>query len=638
MSAQAPSRGSRLDYLPQLDGVRAIAIGAVLLFHGGTQWLPGGFLGVDVFFVLSGYLITSLLLDELTRSGSLSLGGFYRNRARRLLPALLVMVFVVATYAMLSMQDSVASTWRDLPWAIGGLSNWWLILHQQSYFESIGRPLLFQHTWSLAVEAQFYLIWPLALLFIVPKSNRLVLRRIAFVCAGASATALLVFGSRYDSASNLALSHLYFGTDTHSMGLFLGAALAASRKPVSLGQAGVTSRRLGDLLAVLALVALAGLFHFVTEAMGREYLAGIPACAAVTVALLAAVTQAGSRVGGWLAVRPLRWIGERSYGIYLWHWPVFQATRPGLDIALVGLPDLVFRLAVTIGIAELSYRFVEMPVRRGALRRLWARMRGWKPMSLRWTIAGALTATIAFAFVETALAQRAIKAYDTSLESITKPSTRILAMTRSLDALEISATRHAGSLAKTRKAAWRVALNTPAMLIGDSIMLGVSPLIEQRINVAKVDAVVARQAIPTLEVIEQLAQDGDLYPTMVIDLGSNGTVDESTLRAMLHVLRSRKYVVIVNANVPRPWSDENDVMMARVVPQYPNAALADWRAASTGHPEYFVDDGVHPTPLGGRIYAAVIADALISIADREVDRDKGERLSADPNSRLASSR
>ena len=234
-SASTPRDGlqssARLSYLPALDGIRAIAIVAVLLYHGGVGWLSGGFLGVDVFFALSGYLITSLLIHQHVTGGRIDLRRFYHSRARRLLPALIVMLLVVATYSTLFMADSVASTWRDLPWVMNGLSNWWFVLNQQSYFESIGRPLLLQHTWSLAVEAQFYLIWPLVLLLALAALGTRGVGRIAWVCAAVSCGIMVAFGLHLDMAPSVAAGHMYFGTDTHSVGLFLGAALATAWRP-----------------------------------------------------------------------------------------------------------------------------------------------------------------------------------------------------------------------------------------------------------------------------------------------------------------------------------------------------------------------------------------------------------------------
>jgi peptidoglycan/LPS O-acetylase OafA/YrhL len=621
--------------MPALDGVRALAIAAVLFYHGGIPLLPGGFLGVDVFFVLSGFLITSLLLNEYARTGAISLSGFYWNRARRLLPAFVTMLFVVATFASLFMQDSVASTWRDLPWALDGLSNWWLVLHQQSYFESIGRPLLFQHTWSLAVEAQFYALWPCVLLLVLPVFGKRAVGLIALVLGVASAAASLFLGAHLSLASSESVSHLYFGTDTRSMGLFLGAALAALWRPAAALAPGGLRLTL-SLAGLLPPVALIALFFLIDEkAGGAQWVVGFPICAILTALLVVAATVPGSLIGTLLSVRPMRWIGERSYGMYLWHWPIFQATRPGIDFPFVGPYNLVFRLLLTAIVAELSYRFVEMPVRRGALERLWTRIRGMRPRALRWAAAGTAGALMAIGATEAVLANRAIESYKATLQAYVIPLAPPPLKTGVGTAP--GSPRHASGRSRTSRDHGMVAmlserrqaiLTAPALLVGDSVMLGASQWIAHSLRVVKTDAVVGRQAMTTLDVIESMASAGRLEPTMVIDLGNNGTVEEPTLRTMLRLLKKCDQVVIVNARVPRPWQDGNDVLMARVVPQYSNAVLADWYNASAGHPEYFGPDGVHMDAAGAQAYTHVIVTALEAKAMRALVHAKRAQKSA----------
>lgn len=602
----------KLSYLPGLDGVRALAIIAVLLYHGGVSWLPGGFLGVDIFFVLSGYLITGLLLAELADKNSIDFGKFYSGRARRLVPAFLLMALVVVTYATFFMKDAVASTLRDLPWALGGLSNWWLVFHQQSYFEAMGRPLLLQHTWSLAVEVQFYLLWPLVLVFAFPRIGARGVRWLAIVCACVSFGIMYWLSTPFDTASSVSLSHMYFGTDSHSLGLFLGAALAtlplsspARKEQIPQGLSIVIGA------VVLAYVVL--ILHTVNESTGTLYQFGFPLASGMAVLLIALGSHPGLTIGRYLGVLPLRWIGERSYGMYLWHWPVFQATRPGLDFSLTGFPALVFRLLLTVIIAELSYRFVEMPVRRGSLKRLWARARSWNPGTFRWAAAGAFGIVIAVVAVEAKLAMGAIDANNASLLPYMTPVSLEPRVTmKAHPAHHSRSSRHAlPPLTPARRA-----LQTPAMLLGDSVLLGTSPYIAHRVNVFRVDAVVARQADATLVRVTQLAEAGKLPATMILNLGNNGTVEESQLRAMLRLLRGCKNVVVINARVPRPWQDDNDALMARVVPRFSNAVLANWYAASSGRPEFFGPDGVHPTQAGARAYADVVASAVVTSATR----------------------
>lgn len=356
---------ARLPYLPGLDGLRALAVLAVLFYHADTTWLPGGFLGVDVFFVISGYLITSLLLVEWRDHRRIDLPAFWLRRARRLLPALFVLIALTLCFADLFLYDEVAGLRSDALAALGYVSNWYLIFSQKSYFEAVGRPSLFRHLWSLAVEEQFYLIWPVVFAFVIKRWGKL--RLLLGALAGVAASSLLM-ALLYQP--DVDPSRLYYGTDTRATGLLAGAALA-----MLLRTNWLPNRKQGlalDVIGVSALGILVWFFFQVDEFNPMLYQAGFLTVALVTVLLIAVVvtpnTLIGPRLLGWM---PLRWIGLRSYGLYLWHWPVFMVTRPQLDLPLDGLPLLVMRLAITFLLVELSYRFVEVPVRSGALGRAW---------------------------------------------------------------------------------------------------------------------------------------------------------------------------------------------------------------------------------------------------------------------------
>ncbi len=369
-------RRPALPHLVGLDGLRAVAVIAVVLYHADVAWIPGGFLGVDVFFVLSGFLITSLLLVELDRSGGIDFKNFYIRRARRLLPALFAVLAVTAVLVATVAYDGAAGFRRDLPGALFYYSNWLSIFTQTSYFEFIGRPPMLKHLWSLAVEEQFYIFWPAIALF-------------AYRLRGARAVGLVALGRgaavdaghddrlvRRRHARGGRSEPLYFGTDTHAMGVCVGAALAVvwrpgRTSPVLARQARMVITGAGVAGLLLLVLMFTGLGEFSTFL----YRGGFLVVALVSAVVVAASSHRGVLFGTWLGMRPMRWVGERSYGIYLWHWPLFLVTRPGVDIPVDGIVALVLRVAMLLGIAELSYRYLEMPVRRGALARGWRRVR-----------------------------------------------------------------------------------------------------------------------------------------------------------------------------------------------------------------------------------------------------------------------
>nr|NKB92729.1 acyltransferase family protein [Candidatus Nanopelagicales bacterium] len=346
-----------MGYLPGLDGLRAVAIIGVLLYHAGIDWMPGGFLGVDVFFVISGFLITSLILEEYDRSGRVNFAKFYLGRARRLLPAVAVLLIAVGVAVLIVYQDALSAFREDALATVFYVNNWWYIFVDQSYFESVGRPPLLKHLWSLSVEEQFYLIWPAFALLLMRSGGRPLVRRLALVLAIASTVWMAVLSIRNGYPVDADPSRAYFGTDSHSMGLLVGAALATMWRPGRLStQVPRGAQLIITGIGVASLAAVIGFYLFVGEFTPWLYRGGFLALAFFTTALIAAVTHPASFLGPALGTGILRYIGRRSYGIYLWHWPIFMVTRPGIDVEWSEPVTFVVRIALTLVIAELSYR------------------------------------------------------------------------------------------------------------------------------------------------------------------------------------------------------------------------------------------------------------------------------------------
>lgn len=381
-----PGHSPRLPYLPALDGLRALAVIAVLFYHAGLRWMPGGFLGVAIFFTISGYLITSLLLAEWRETGRIILKNFWLRRARRLLPALFAVIILVLAYSVLFLPDEVASLRGDAAAAFGYSTNWYLIFSNKSYFETVGRPSMLRHLWSLAVEEQFYVLWPLAFVFAMRRwRERSVLAGVLVV---ALASAVLM-GVLYQP--DMDPSRVYYGTDTRAADILIGVALAFVWAP---GRSdGLGARLPLSAIGFTALAALLALCLKISEFDPFLYRGGFALTALITAVLIAAsVHRKGRLVQRVLGCGFLRWVGLRSYGIYLWHWPVFMLTRPQLDTTLDGLPLLAVRFALTLILAELSYRLIETPIRSGALERSWqtlqlAQGRQRALLALRWATA-----------------------------------------------------------------------------------------------------------------------------------------------------------------------------------------------------------------------------------------------------------
>jgi peptidoglycan/LPS O-acetylase OafA/YrhL len=403
--APKPARQPWLPHLPGLDGLRAIAVIAVILYHLDLPWMPAGFLGVEVFFVISGYLITGLLLAEWRRNGRISLLSFWKRRARRLLPAVFVLLGVVLAFAVLCLPGEVAVLRGDVLAAAFYVSNWAQVFSNRSYFETMGRPPLLQHLWSLAVEEQFYLVWPLifaiamSLLHRLRLSPRMAPRAMAVIALGGAAASTALMLALYVPEADP--TRVYYGTDTRAAGFLIGAALAVLWIPAELrGDVRRIAARALDLAGLAALIALVAVFVNVTEVDPALYQGGFAALALLTAVVIAATVHPAARLlPAMLSQRVLQWIGTRSYSIYLWHFPIFMVTRPQLDVPLDGLPLLALRLGLTALLSEASYRWIEQPIRNGALGRAWNALReshGRQRVSLgtRWAASVSLIAVV----------------------------------------------------------------------------------------------------------------------------------------------------------------------------------------------------------------------------------------------------
>ncbi len=590
-----------MGYIPGLDGIRAIAVLAVLLYHSGLVAVPGGFLGVDVFFVLSGFLISSLLLQEIERSGAVSFKQFYLRRARRLLPALFATLALSALLVLVFARDAAAQFREDALASMVYVTNWWYVSSDLSYFEAMGRPPVLQHLWSLAVEEQFYLLWPLALVFLYRWRGRRGVGRVALAVSLGS-TLLMALGSFiWNLPTDGDASRLYFGTDTHAMGLLLGAALATVWRP------GALPRRLRVpaqvILWAVALGALAWLFwifHTVGEDSAWLYRGGFLVVSGLTAVIIALASHPGLGFGRVLATQPMRYIGERSYGLYLYHWPIFVITRPGVDLPFEGVPAWILRMALTFGVAELSYRYLELPIRQGALSRTWRRWRERGTGYAGARAAGIVGGTAAFVFVTgSALAAIPAPSADDYLHGLTSVGQDLTSQAAVTDAKPLPPSQVPKGADLTGQ---------PLTAVGDSVMLGASSALEQAFDVS-VDAAVSRQSDEIEQRIDARKAAGQLANVVIIHAGTNGTAYWDDLRSTLESLQDRQ-VVLVTVHTPNAWEDDSNRNIRGMANQFDNVRIADWEVASRGHREYFVVDGTHLTSEGVQAYVDTIRQAL----------------------------
>ena len=577
-------RGIR--YIPAIDGLRAVAVIAVMLYHLGFSWIPGGFLGVDLFFVISGYVITRLLLDSIQRSGGLDLRAFYKARIRRLFPPLVFMIFVTIIYISIWAPETMRRFVSDSPFALVGGMNWWLVFRQTDYFDSISRPPLLQHTWSLGVEAQFYLIWPLILLLVLRQFGKAKIPGAALFIAAISGIALLLVSYEVDAANASQVSHVYFGTDTHSIGLFLGAALAVSWVPQNLQEQ--VNRRAQDFIdgiGVIGFVGLLGTFFLINESDPTLYKLAFPLAGLFGCAILTSIVHPASRFAPMLSSKVAVWIGERSYAIYLWHWVVFQVTRPAVD--LEGSPWALYalRILVVFALADISLRLVELPVRSGLVE-YWFKGMKYRTKNVQRRQKSTVVASILLLILGTSyISANAISQSDKEMAIIKQQ------LEQPIQPSEPTATQEGGL--------W---------VTGDSVILGIRYELDARSNIAIINARVGRQATELIEVMRaDKANAAD--STVIFNIGNNNKLTSDQVLAVFEEVKNQPKIIVVNTAVPRGWRDENNALIAQYAALY-GATVIDWAAISAGHPEYFAPDGVHLVPAGVRAYVDAITATL----------------------------
>ena len=577
-------RGIR--YIPAIDGLRAVAVIAVMLYHLGFTWIPGGFLGVDLFFVISGYVITRLLLDSIQRSGGLDLRAFYKARIRRLFPPLVFMIFVTIIYISIWAPETMRRFISDSPFALLGGMNWWLVFRQTDYFDTISRPPLLQHTWSLGVEAQFYLIWPLILLLVLRQFGKAKIPGAALLIAAFSGIALLLVSFEVDAANASQVSHVYFGTDTHSIGLFLGAALAVSWVPQNLQEQ--VNRRAQDFIdgiGVIGFVGLLGVFLLVNESDPTLYKLAFPLAGIFGCAILTSIVHPASRFAPILSSRVAVWIGERSYAIYLWHWVVFQVTRPAVDLEGSTWALYALRILVVFALADISLRLVELPVRSGLVE-YWFKGMKYRTKNVQRRQKSTVVASVLLLILGTSyISANAISQSEKEMAIVKQQ------LEQPVQPSEPTGTQPGGL--------W---------VTGDSVILGIHYELDARSPIAIINARVGRQASELIEVMKaDKANAAD--STVIFNMGNNNKLTSDQVMAVFEEVKNQPRIIVVNTAVPRGWRDENNALIAQYAALY-GATVVDWASISMGHPEYFAPDGVHLVPAGVRAYVDAITATL----------------------------
>ncbi|EQA7714512.1 acyltransferase family protein [Staphylococcus pseudintermedius] len=586
-------------YMPGLDGVRAVAVIAIIIYHLNPQWLSGGFLGVDTFFVISGYLITSLLLTEYHNTGKIKLMSFWLRRVKRLIPAVLFLVMGVIVLSLIFMPTEIQKVRADSIAAIFYVSNWWYIMQNVDYFEQFAvQPL--KHLWSLAIEEQFYLVFPIVLLSLLSFIRRLKSIRIIFlILLVISMIAMMVL---YVPNENVA--RVYFGTDTRIQTLLMGVLLALVWPPFQLkAKVNRQMRTMIDTTGVVGLAILFICFKFVSETNSILYYGGFFLISTVTLLVIASSVHPSGYFAKFLGNKVFTFIGSRSYSLYLWHYPIIVLIHH--QFVQGQIPPLVYVVEILLMVlmAEFSYKFIEQPFRKEGFNIFaFNHLKNWRSQKVlrTWLVIILLIPTL---LVMVGSFNRFAQKNSTRVTEVnTEEIDKLITQPLPLPQLEIDGFVVKGN--KQKYASWK------PLLIGDSVMVDIGDDFRSFVPKADINGKVGRQLVEATSLAKRQYQSyRDKNDIVVLELGTNGDFTEEQLNSLLEQFGEAD-IYLVNTRFPRSYESHVNQVLAKAAKKRANVTLVDWYSRSENHTEYFAPDGIHLQPPGVRALTNSIIQAI----------------------------
>lgn len=624
-------------YISGLDGLRAISVLAVILYHLHIDGIDGGFLGVTVFFVLSGYLITDLLVNEYEKTGRIDLKTFWIKRFRRLLPALIIMLIVIGAWITLFQRSYLVGLRGEIIAAFAYISNWYYVFQEQSYFTKFAPPSPLQHMWSLAVEEQFYIVWPLLMLLalkFIPSKGKIAVFILLLSFASAEAMAFM-FTPDVDP------SRVYFGTDTRAFSILLGAALALVWPSAKLSK-NVTSelKKTLNIAGIVSLLSLVAMMMFIKEDGSFLYYGGMYLASAVTAVLIAVIVHPASSVGRIFSFKPLLWIGVRSYGIYVWHFPIIVLLGIAVKTESISSTKIFMALLLTFIFSSLSFQYIEEPIRRGEWKNWIAAVKSkqwswkWKEQTIPGRIASISVSIVLLAFMVGMIFQPAPEAASKNEVELhlqkeqekidEKVSAAELEKEQQVALEKAQADKIAAEKAEKQAAADKVKQaeakfnkdvanakislsNTSITAIGDSVLLSAATPLKAFMPKVKMHAEVGMQVNTALDELKKLKAKNQVSNIVIVDLGSNGMFKKSQWEEMYEILGSERQIYLINVRVPRTWQDSVNETIKYAATNHKNVYVVDWFNATANRSDLFYEDKIHPNVAGGEYYASLVA-------------------------------
>ncbi|MFQ3838502.1 acyltransferase family protein [Staphylococcus pseudoxylosus] len=570
-------------YMPGLDGLRAIAVIGIIIYHLNKQWLTGGFLGVDTFFVISGYLITSLLLFEYESTGIINLKQFWLRRIKRLIPAMLVLVMVVTVATLIFKPAEIVNIKQDAFAAIFYVSNWWYIATDVNYFEQFAfMPL--KHLWSLAIEEQFYIIFPIVfilLLLIIKKYRNVTL--ILWIISLVSLLTMIIIGQ-----AQTGHSRVYFGTDTRLQTMLLGVIFAFVWPPFKLKKnPNHILRTIIDSIGVVGIALLLMLFFIVNDDSNWIYNGGFYLISGLTLFVIMSAVHPSGYFAKILGNPLFIYIGKRSYSLYLWHFPVISFIHSYYVDGQLPVYVYVVDIILTIILSEMSYRYIETPFRKRGMQ-VFSISRVNKQAVIRLIVLILFLISTIFVFAGSfdKLGKNDIndKATSYNTDNIDKYLVR---------PIPVDDVNFLGDSDFKKDKDNEVYADLKPLLIGDSVMVDIGETFKMQVPHANIDGQVGRNLYEAIPLVDQTYQNYNQKSDQVIlELGTNGDFSEEQLNELIKKFGEAQ-VYLVNTRVPRSYESHVNELMADAAKKHDNVTLIDWHKRSEGHSEYFAPDGIH---------------------------------------------
>ena len=581
-------------YLPSIDSLRALAVLAVIIYHIDVNYLPGGFLGVDLFFVLSGYLISSLIIKEYKKTGTLNLYNFYMRRARRLLPAVYFMITVCLVFMVLFNGVLLRKSHLDAVFGYIYSSNWWYIFHKLDYFDSFGAQSPFKHLWSLAIEEQFYMFFPLIFLIFNRQKKEegqssSLNKNFLYIVLGLILISLVTHILLFDINN---INRIYFGTDTRAFSLLVGVVGALVYPMDKLSSP--TNAKESVLYSVVSLTSISTLIaimFYTSEYNTWLYRGGFLLVAVLGLIIIISSGKQHTFISKALSFRPIVFIGKISYSLYLWHFPIIVLTTPVSEIGNPNLFYVTLRIILTFIAATLSYLFVETPIRKlgfvNYINLLYKRIR-----KLRLNVKRGIVSSFAVVLILSVmglfgkgvpfLSTAFVKEMDANKESqfLNNDNNAENNPNQSEEKKENEQNNKEEKKYST------------LLIIGDSLTVDIGEKVKEKYPGAIIDGKISRQLTAATITAQNYTKYNSENTAVIFQLGTNGPFTEAQAEELIKLF-DKSDIYFVNVKVPRAWEKTVNTALNELKEKHQNITIVDWYSVANSQGDYFEPDRVH---------------------------------------------